>query len=175
MRATFIWMSMIFVTSIDQISMITKRNFVCAAIPLCFLAMMDDICNLQLLTEEPGEHAFGSFRSMNREFTVMNMIHLVEKMRRRMAAIYRGDLQTCRNPKKGYQASFSDFIRMTRAEDTSNYGTVPVSYTGFGCFAQQIWDDGRLLKNNYGSQLADEGTACWLVQSGEYKTLSIPR
>ncbi len=45
-RIVFIWASLLWTTSIRGISMITKQNYVCACLPLVFLALQSDICNL---------------------------------------------------------------------------------------------------------------------------------
>ena len=58
-RIVFIWASLLWVTSIQGIRMTTKRNYVCACLPLVFLAMRGDISNLRHVTSEPSEHMFG--------------------------------------------------------------------------------------------------------------------
>jgi hypothetical protein len=77
-RIIFLWASLLWVTSIQGISMITKRNYVCACLPLVFIAMRDDVGNLRHVTSEPSEHIFGMLRYEKREFTVSEMCDLVE-------------------------------------------------------------------------------------------------
>ena len=83
-------------------------------LPLVFLAMRGDVCNLRHVTSEPSEHTFGMLRYEKREFTVMEMCELVEKLNRKLNALYKGNLKHSRDPKKGYQATMNDFIEASK-------------------------------------------------------------
>jgi len=87
-RAKCIWISLIILTSIRGFAEDTRRNLACSACPLVFVCMMNDVCNLRMLTEEPAEHAFGNLRQTTREFTVMDMIYLIEKKFQYIKAVY---------------------------------------------------------------------------------------
>ena len=64
---------------------------------------------------------------MLREFTVKQLIHLVNKLKLQMDAIFSSDLGTSRN-NKGYQQSFSDFVKslMSAASKVPPSGPVNV-------------------------------------------------
>ena len=126
-RIVFIWASMLWVTSIKGISMITKRNYVCACLPLVFIAMRNDISNLRYVTSEPSEHIFGMLRYEKREFTVSEMCELCEKLRTKLKAIYDGNLKHSRDPKKGYQATMNDFINATKDTTSGTCGPFVVA------------------------------------------------
>ena len=79
-RISYTWSSMLWITSMRGVSIITKRNMVCAALSMCFLMMRNDLPNPRYLTSEPNEHTFGMMRCHKREFTVMEMIEIVEKI-----------------------------------------------------------------------------------------------
>ena len=61
-RATYLWCSMLWLTSINGASSITKRNIVSEAIAFMFIVMRDDVILPRLATSEPLEHFFGNLR-----------------------------------------------------------------------------------------------------------------
>ena len=89
------------------------------AITICFLAVRGDVSQLRRCTSEGNKHSFGSPRQMLREFTVEQLIHLVDKLKLQMDAIFSGDLATSRN-NKGYQKSFSDFVKSLMSAASKN-------------------------------------------------------
>jgi hypothetical protein len=113
-RVIFIWSSAMWLTSLTGVGAVTKRNIMSATISLIFLAMRSDVHHLRLTTEEPLEHYFGSLRSQKREFTVSEMVQLNEKLDRKRKALYSSSLVEYRSPKKGYQATATDFFRATQ-------------------------------------------------------------
>ena len=144
-RIVFLWASLLWVTSIHGISMITKRNHVCACLPLVFLAMGDDVGNLRHVTSEPSEHTFGLLRYEKREFTVSEMCDLVRKLASKMKALFESKLKHSRDPKKGYQATMNNFIEHTK--DTGTEGCGPFEVTDASLndgLAPSIWNAGGL-------------------------------
>ena len=147
-RIAFIWASLLWTTSIRGISVITKRNYACACIPLVFIAMGSDVCNLRHVTSEPSEHMFGMRRYEKRELTVSEMCKLVGKLTRKLNAIYDGNLKHSRDPKKGYQSTMNDFIEATKNLST-NEARGPFEVTDAALeesLAVAMWEDATLPK-----------------------------
>ena len=65
-RVTFLWLSMIFVTSMKGVSNITKRNYLSATVSLVFLVLRKDVDHPRRLTTESAEHQFGCLCTMKR-------------------------------------------------------------------------------------------------------------
>ena len=123
-RITYIWVSMIFLTSYSSKSVlgtnqknlsINRRNLVTETLGLVFACARSDVLALRYITTEPCEHTFGGGRSENREFTVLELIHLEEKRQNFINAVYASDPQATRNAKNGYQASFGSFVTNGRS------------------------------------------------------------
>ena len=57
-----------------------KRNMLLEAIAVLFLCPRDDIIQLVRATSEANEHTYGMLRQILREFTVEQLIYLVNKV-----------------------------------------------------------------------------------------------
>jgi len=109
-RILGLWVSMIWFTSLDGISIITKRNLVYATVGLVFLISCNDVYHPRFLMTEPLEHLFGDLRTMRREFTVLEFMDMIRKLARRYEAIAKGNLFTSHERNKGYRSTNNEFV-----------------------------------------------------------------
>ena len=124
-RVSLVWTSMIWVTTIEGLPEVTKRNFVTTAVALVFLFCRSDISQFSLTTEEPCEHMFGSCRCFEREFTVLGLILRAKDMAAFWEAAFRSSLFTGRG-NKGYTSNLPNFVEATKtmlATRSSNFTT----------------------------------------------------
>ena len=75
--------------------------------------MRSDIFHPHHNTPEASDNNFGFFRSMKREFNIMEFVGIREKIERKRAAMYESDLKCYCSKKKGYQATLSYFVQKT--------------------------------------------------------------
>ena len=138
-RAVYLWCSMLWITSINGASIITKRNMVSETLAFVFLALRSDVSKLRKNSSEPAEHMFGQCRTMNREFTVLEFAQLAEKLTRRLRLMYKSKFRPSRDPSKGYTATFNDFFSYTMDEEPELMeGTVDIDLDG-DFVVQQLW------------------------------------
>ena len=101
---------------------------------------MKDITKPELATSEGEEHTFGMLRTIVREFNTMQFIQLIEKKTRRLNLIFRNGFSTSRDPQKGYAATFTKFIDLSRDEIPPVMdGTVEINRDG-SPVVEQLWD-----------------------------------
>ena len=105
-----------------------RRNLITETLGLVFAGARSDVIALRHTTMEPCEHTFGGGRSENREFTVLELIHLEEKRQNFINAVYASGLQTTRSAKNGYQASFESFVTNGRSARDGEGGPVELSF-----------------------------------------------
>ena len=101
-RVKLLWASLIFFLHMDGVSVITKRNWIMAAIANSFWLMMTDVGEPEKVQSEPCEHVFGHARSFVREFTVRDFCNIVTKISKRFDFIHKNNFQQHRDPQKGY-------------------------------------------------------------------------
>ena len=101
-RVCLLWSSLIFFLHLHGVSIITKRNWIVAAIANSFLMMNQTVIHPHKTTSEPCEHTFGHARSFKREFTVRDFTQIVSKISRRFDIMYRNEFVISRNTQKGY-------------------------------------------------------------------------
>jgi len=89
---------------------VSKRNLAHETIGNLFLILQRNVKKIRHCTSEPSEHTFGNCRLCNREFTVGDFCLISEKLKRRMAALFEGDLSPSKTANKGYQATFLDWV-----------------------------------------------------------------
>jgi hypothetical protein len=147
-RVTFMWATMIWMTSIANVSVVTKRNIVSATIGMCFLMLRSDVPNPRHATSEPSKHTFGTIRSEKREFTTLEFTELCEKMDRKLKAVHESKLKQCRSPKKGYQATFDNFLKATENTQEGAGGPVDVDTEDGKSVVEQLWPALRLIINS---------------------------
>ena len=79
-RIWMIWSAIVFFLHIKGVStIITNRNFLMGALPLCFLATDDLVDLLHHTTDEVCEHLFGTWRGHSDRFTAQEACDLVNK------------------------------------------------------------------------------------------------
>ncbi len=88
----------------------SKQNLVHETIGNLFLILQRNVKKIRHCTSEPSEHTFGNCRLCNREFTVGDFCLISEKLKRRMAALFEGDLSPSKTANKDYQATFLDWV-----------------------------------------------------------------
>ena len=140
------WATVIWMTSITNVSVITKRNIVSTTIGMCFLMLRSDAPNPRHATSEPSEHTFGTIRSEKRELSTLEFIELCEKMDRKLKAVHESKLKKHRSPKKGYQATFNDFLKAT--ENTQETAGGPVNIAEGKSVVEQLWPALRAVINS---------------------------
>ena len=148
-RIALLWASMIWMTSFTHqgTSITKKRNIVTETIGLIFLFARKDVMFPRYCTEEPCEHVFGGWRQEKREATIIELVQIEEKRRRKLEAIYKGDLKINRSRKKGYQATFEDFVTFNKTEKDSvhkNKGFQGSSHT----IVDLLWSDVSKIINS---------------------------
>jgi hypothetical protein len=86
-RAIAHWCSTLWFTSFQtqcSTMVVNKRNMVMEGISVLFLSIRSDVNQIRRCTSEPNEHTYGMLRQICREFTVEQLIHLVNKVTRRI-------------------------------------------------------------------------------------------
>ena len=70
----------------------------------------------------------------------MDFVYLVEKLKSKVDAVYRGNLKMSRDPKKGYQATFDNFVaETTTTEDELSVGPISVRDSGdSGSYSERL-------------------------------------
>ena len=76
-RALYIWMSMIFFTSMGGVNIIPRRNVASESIAKFFMVLRSDVFKPWLLTSEPAEHGFFNMRQVHHEFTCLVLVCLI--------------------------------------------------------------------------------------------------
>jgi hypothetical protein len=78
-RIWMIWSATVFFLHIKGVAIVTKRNFLMGALPLCFLAMDNLVDLLHRTTDEVCEHLFGTWRGHSDGFTAREACDLADK------------------------------------------------------------------------------------------------
>ena len=94
-----------------NVSIVMKRNMASATIGMCSLMMRSDIFHPHHNTPEASDNNFGFFRSMKREFNIIDCVEVDDKIVHKRSAMYESDLKCYRSRNKGHQAMLSDFFR----------------------------------------------------------------
>ena len=79
---------MIFFTSMYSVNITPRLNVVSESIANLFMVLISDIFKPWLLTIEPAEHVFVNMRRLQREFTCLMLVCLIEKDMRRAEHIF---------------------------------------------------------------------------------------
>ena len=79
-RITMLWSVLMWFSSLDGVSKISKNNLITSCIGGIFLAVQKRVHNLRLTTTEPLEHTFGTTRSWRREFTINEFLSYSNKI-----------------------------------------------------------------------------------------------
>ena len=76
MRVSFMWCYMIWINSIKNICIITKRNIVTYTIGMLFLASRSDVPHPRHATYEPSDHTYGHMGQYKRKMTVLEAMEI---------------------------------------------------------------------------------------------------
>ena len=87
-QVNFIWSFFIWMTSMHNVYIVTKRNMASATFGMCFLMMSIDKFNAHHNTSEASDNTFGLFRGMKRGFYIMECVEIEEKISRKRAEMY---------------------------------------------------------------------------------------
>ncbi len=112
----FHWLSTLWFTSFHSSGstmLPNKRDMVLESVTaVLFLATRSNVFKLCLCTSEANEHTYGMLRQMCCEFNAEQFIHLIDKLRLKLDAIFGSNLETVCNKSrcKGYLNTFPDFL-----------------------------------------------------------------
>ena len=95
-RVYLTWSSLIFMLHIDGVHVTTKRNWIVASISLCFLYMRSDVRLPHRLTSETSEHSIAHMQAVTHEFTMLDLISIINKKNRTWFAMTQDNLRTIR-------------------------------------------------------------------------------
>ena len=87
---------LILVLHVDRVCIKPKHNFLSKFVSLCFLVIRNDVKEPHLLTTEPSEYSNALLRHMQREFTVKDLLALLNKLLRMWMALIVGGLRIAR-------------------------------------------------------------------------------
>ena len=87
---------------------------------------------------EPNEHTYGCLRQHLREFTVQQLIHLVNKVNFVQKAIFEVDMKASQK-RKGYQATFSEFIKILKDASSNLPKGGPIDVNLCQPAVNQLW------------------------------------
>ena len=121
--------------------MANKRNMVLETVAILFLVTRDDFPQPRRATSEPNEHVYGMLRMLLREFTVVDVNDLVNKIRLKMNSLFRGNLVADRsNAMKGYLGTLPDFLANSQAGSLEDLPAGPVNVDLEFDAVTQLWD-----------------------------------
>lgn len=126
-RAFYSWVSMVVLTSLEELCITTKRNIVCDTIPSICLMVQSDVLKPRNTTTEAMEHTFGTFRQVQREFTVLELAQLCDKHSCCMDLMFKNGFVPSRDPQKGYGGTFFQWYKANRYRGNESGGSTVVS------------------------------------------------
>ena len=96
---------------------------------MCFLILRHNVTKPHRVTSEPSEHSIAHRRSFVREFTVLDLIQIINKMGRLLVSQFESNLLTVRNQNDtdGYAATVDNNIESIDNNDISRKITVKTS------------------------------------------------
>ena len=116
-----------------------KRNMLLETVGLLFLFPRDDVSQGNLLTSECNEHTYGFWRMILREFSVEQLIRIVQKVTLKTEAIFESNLEISRfNKFKGYQSGTQAFIKLLK-RGSNTHGPVHLDLTRPA--VDQLWSE----------------------------------
>ena len=110
-RVTMIWSAVMWFSSLEGVSKISKNNLVTSCLGGMFLAVQKQVKNLRFTTTEPLEHTFGTVRSWRREFTINEFITYSNKLNIILKNVMEHGIATATS-NKGYMHGFKGFTNV---------------------------------------------------------------
>ena len=144
-RAIYTWATLLWFTSFHtsgSTMLANKRNMLLESVGLLFLLARSDVLHPRRLTSECNEHTYGFWRMMLREFTMEQLIRIVDKSNIRLDAIFESDLVTARSHTsfKGYQHTFPEFLQSLKKGSAGTTGG-PVHVDNDMPAVDQLWEE----------------------------------
>ena len=137
-RALYLWLSMIWFTTLSGVDITPKRNIVSETISNVFLALRSDVIKLHSCTSEPAEHGFGNIRKIFREFDCADFCSLSDREQIRLNQMFAGNLKAAKEI-HGYGATFEDYIEALKAQGLEG-GPCMINYSDNAApVAEQLW------------------------------------
>lgn len=132
-RAVFSWASTLWFTSFHtsgSTMMANKRNMTMETIAVLFLVSRSDVSQPRRTTSEANEHTYGNWRQFLREFTIEQLIRIVDKQQLKMNAIFESNLAVSRDKGgKGYQQTMPEFIKSLKLASSKRPPQVQLRWT----------------------------------------------
>ena len=100
-RALYLWISMLWFTSLSGVNITPKRNLVSETIANIFLVLRADVSKCRYCTSEPAEHGFGNIRRICQEFSCSDFVSLAEKETRNMNEMFKININPSQEPGSG--------------------------------------------------------------------------
>ena len=115
-RGVYLWMYLIWLTSIEGLHITPRRNLASETIANIFIVARDDVYQPSLTTSEPAEHQFGTGRNRVREFTCADYALHAERLNRQLEMLSKGELLPSRSTSRqyGYNAGYGDWFERAR-------------------------------------------------------------
>ncbi len=110
-RISFLWSSLVWLTSLQGMHSITQRNLIREIISSIFTFMREECLEPRFTTSEPIEHKFGDLRSKKREFTTSKYIDIVAAEEFTAGAIETSGFANPTSLQTGYRGSKSHHQR----------------------------------------------------------------
>ena len=115
-RGVYLWMYLIWFTTIEGLHITPRRNLVSELIANIFIMTRDDIYQPSLVTSEPAEHQFGIGQNRVREFTCADYALHAERQNRKLERLFKVNVLPSRSStrQRGYNAGFADWVQQAR-------------------------------------------------------------
>ena len=82
-RCVCLHLTLAWITNISDMSIAPKRNFLLESTSNMFLVLNSEITKLSGCSSEPAEHNFGMLRQRVRDFTMCQLVGLLDTVKRR--------------------------------------------------------------------------------------------
>ena len=106
-----IWSALMWFSSLEGVSKISKNNLITSCLGGMFLAVQKKVKNLRFTTTEPLEHTFGTARSWRREFTINEFLTYSNKLYLILKNIIEHGICSSTSS-KGYMYGFKGFAEV---------------------------------------------------------------
>eukprot|EP00957_Ditylum_brightwellii_P157057 11953587-Ditylum_brightwellii.AAC.1 len=129
--AVYLWYAMLWITSISNLPIITKRNMVSETLAFVFFMLCFDIYKPRKNSSNQAERMFEQPHMENFKFTVLEFTKLPEKLTCCLKLMYKHVVCPSQDPRKGYAFTFNNFFNYTldEAPDLMD-GTVEIDSNG---------------------------------------------
>ena len=138
-RISMIWSALMWFSSLEGVSNISKNNLITSCLGGIFLAVQKKVKNLRFTTTEPLEHTFGTTRSWRREFTINEFLTYSNKLDIILKNVIEHGICTSSST-KGYMHGFKGFAevvtkikeKLTKKNNiiADDSGSVDIDYEG---------------------------------------------